>query len=154
MRALRPHWLTRVVTTVPTTLVVVGTAPVSWAASHREAPLMVLDPAADLTDVYFFRSWEDPSKVILILNVIPGQEPSSGPNYFNFDDGVLYRFNIDTNADGVAEDVVIEVQFQTEIRGVVSQLGLPVSYAAVPPITALDGPGSEGPNGEPPLRRR
>jgi hypothetical protein len=154
MRALRPHWLTRVVTTVLTTLVVVGTAPVSWAASHREAPLMALDPAADLTDVYFFRSWEDPSKVILILNVIPGQEPSSGPNYFNFDDGVLYRFNIDTNADGVAEDVVIEVQFQTEIRGVVSQLGLPVSYAAVPPITALDGPGSEGPNGEPPLRRR
>jgi hypothetical protein len=144
MRTLRPHWLTRVVTTVLTTLVVVSTAPVSRAASHREAPLIALDPAADLTDVYFLRSWEDPSKVILILNVIPGQEPSSGPNYFNFDDGVLYRFNIDTNADGVAEDVVIEVQFQTEIRGVVSQLGLPVSYAAVPPITALDGPGSEG----------
>lgn len=109
MRALRPHWLTRVVTTVPTTLVVVGTAPVSWAASHREAPLMVLDPAADLTDVYFFQSWEDPSKVILILNVIPGQEPSSGPNYFNFDEASSTRFNIDTNADGVAEDVVIEL---------------------------------------------
>ncbi len=121
-----------------------ATAPAARGASHREAPLMALDPAADLTDVYFFRSWEDPSKVILILNVIPGQEPSSGPNYFNFDDGVLYRFNIDTNADGVAEDVAIEVRFQTEIRGVVSQLGLPVSYAAVPPITALDGPGSEG----------
>ena len=27
----------------------------SRAASHREAPLMALDPAADITDVYAFR---------------------------------------------------------------------------------------------------
>jgi hypothetical protein len=117
------------------------------AASHREAPLIALDPPADLTDVYFFRSWEDPSRVVMIMNVIPGQEPGSGPNYFSFDDQVAYRFNLDVNGDGSAEDVVIEIRFQTEVRGVVASqggLGLPVSYAAVPPITALDGPGSEG----------
>ena len=28
------------------------------AASHREAPLMALDPAADLTDVYAFVSYD------------------------------------------------------------------------------------------------
>ena len=36
-------------------LVAVGPA---GAASHREAPLIALDPAADITDVYFFRSWD------------------------------------------------------------------------------------------------
>src|SRR5262252_5464426 len=62
--------------------------PGTWAASHREAPLIALDPAADNTDVYCFRSWEDPRKVVFIANVIPGQEPGDGPNYFNFDDNV------------------------------------------------------------------
>jgi hypothetical protein len=84
---------------------------VSWAttamaASHREAPQIANDPTADLTDVYFFRSWEDPTKVILIMNVIPAQEPSGGPNYFNFGDDVRYSFHLDTHGDGDADDIV------------------------------------------------
>ena len=120
----------------------------AFAASHREAPKIALDPAADITDVYFFRSWEDSSKVVLIMNVIPGQEPSSGPNYFNFDDDVLYVIHVDTDRDG-KEDVDYEFRFRTEIRPPFNDL--PVSYAGVDPvpglppaITALDGPGSEG----------
>jgi len=54
-------------------------APV-FAASHREAPLIANDPAADITDLYLFRSWQDSDKAIVIMNVIPGQEPGSGPN--------------------------------------------------------------------------
>jgi hypothetical protein len=114
------------------------------AASHREAPLMTNDPAVDLTDVYFFRSWNDPSKVVLIMNVIPGQEPGSGPNYFNFGDDVLYAFHVDVNGDGNADDVNFEVRFKTELRGPLAGLKLPLSYVAVPPITALDGPGADG----------
>jgi hypothetical protein len=113
------------------------------AASHREAPLISQDPTADNTDFYLFRSWNDPSKVVLILNVIPGQEPGSGPNYFNFSDEVLYAVHIDTDQDG-AENVAFEVRFTTEFRGVVADLSLPLSYVALPPITALDGAGSEG----------
>ena len=122
-------------------LAVVGSA---GAASHREAPLIALDPAADITDVYFFRSWTDPTKVVLVMNVIPGQEPSSGPNYFNFDDQVRYAFHLDTNRNGTAENVVYEIRFKTRIQGVVKQLRLPVGYAAVPPITALSGPNAAG----------
>src|SRR5262245_10362273 len=114
------------------------------AASHREAPLIALDPAADITDVYFFRSWTDSSKVVLIMNVIPGQEPSSGPNYFNFDDQVLYAFHLDTNANGKADNVVYEIRFKTRIQGTVKNLRLPVGYAGVPPITALSGPDAAG----------
>src|SRR5262245_23529220 len=114
------------------------------AASHREAPLIALDPAADITDVYFFRSWEDPTKLILVMNVIPGQEPSSGPNYFNFDDQVRYAFHVDTNGDGGADDVVYEIRFKTRIQGTVKTLKLPVGYAGVPQITALSGPNAAG----------
>ena len=120
------------------------TALPALAASHREAPLMANDPTADLTDVYFFRSWQNANNVVMIMNVIPGQEPGSGPNYFNFGDDVLYAFHLDTNGDGAAEDVVYEVRFKTQLRGGLTGLKLPVAYAAVPPVTALDGPGSDG----------
>jgi uncharacterized protein DUF4331 len=128
-------------------LLAVGSA---GAASHREAPLISLDPEADITDTFFFRSYEagKADRVELIMNVIPGEEPSSGPNYFNFDPSVTYAFNVDNDMDGAADDVRFEFRFRTEIRGVPASLKLPLSYVGgvtgVPPITSLDGPGSEG----------
>jgi hypothetical protein len=127
-------------------------APVALAASHREAPLIALDPAADNTDTYMFRSWQDPNKVVFIMNVIPGQEPGDGPNYFNFDDDVVYRFNIDNDRDGNAEDIAYEFRFKTENRPALGQLEFPLAYVGNPKIpvaelqgiTQLDGPGSEG----------
>src|SRR3990172_11231891 len=118
----------------------------SRAASHREAPLISLDPTADITDFFMFRSYESgkADKVVLIMDVFPGEEPSSGPNYWNFDPNVLYAFNIDNNKDGKAEDIRFEFQFSSEFRGINKDLGLFLSYVALPPITTLDGPGSEG----------
>ena len=81
------------------TISVLYSIPSTFAASHREAPLIALDPAADTTDVYAFRSWEDPNKVVFILNTIPGQDPADGPNYFSFDDNVLYQFHIDNDLE-------------------------------------------------------
>ncbi|HWZ72224.1 MAG TPA: DUF4331 domain-containing protein [Casimicrobiaceae bacterium] len=134
------------------------------AASHREAPLIALDPPADNTDVYAFVSYDSDNiarapadrKVTFILNVNPGQDPGDGPNYFNFDDQVLYTVNIDNNQDGNAGDIVYEFRFTTENRPVGGPGGLtsPVPYLGNPHITALggllqgitalDGPGSEG----------
>jgi len=119
----------------------------SEAASHREAPLISLDPTADITDFFLFRSYEPgkDNKIILVMDVIPGEEPSSGPNYYNFDPNVLYTFNIDNNQDGSAEDIQFEFQFTNELRTFIRDpLKLFLSYAALPAITALDGPGSEG----------
>jgi hypothetical protein len=113
------------------------------AASHREAPLIAQDPTADNTDFYMFRSWTNPGNVVFILNAIPLQEPGGGPNYYNFGDDVLYRINVDTNADG-AEDLSYEVRFKTQLRGPLTSLELPLASVALPPITALDGAGSEG----------
>ena len=121
------------------------------AASHREAPLISLDPTADITDFFMFRDYApgQQDKVVLIMDVIPGEEPSSGPNYWNFDPNVLYRFSVDNNGDGRADDVELDFRFKTEpIRGIARQFTLPFSYVGgaggLPPITALDGPGSEG----------
>ena len=128
----------------------VGQAPsASQAASHREAPLISMDPTADISDFFMFRSYEAgmDDKIVLIMDVIPGEEPSSGPNYFNFDPAVLYAFNIDNNVDGKASDVRFEFQFKNEFRGLVKDLGLFLSFLGggpLPQITALDGPGSEG----------
>src|SRR5581483_5009271 len=105
----------------------VGLAPApSWAASHREAPLIAMDPEADITDFFMFRSYENgqSNKVVLIMDVIPGEEPSSGPNYYNFDPNVLYSFHIDNNEDGRANDVHFEFQFKTALRGIVKDAGL------------------------------
>ena len=124
------------------------------AASHREAPLISFDPAADITDFFMFRSYEpgNADKVVLVMNVQPGEEPSAGPNYYNFDPNVRYSFGIDNNRDG-RTDVTLDFRFRTEIRGVVDALDLPLSYVGnvppgsgsiIPPITKLDGPGSEG----------
>lgn len=116
------------------------------AASHREAPLISLDPTADITDFFMFRSYEPgkDDKVVLIMDVIPGEEPSSGPNYYNFDPNVLYKFSVDNDMDGEADDVEFEIQFRNEFRGTNEAADLFLSYVAIPPITALDGPGSEG----------
>jgi Domain of unknown function (DUF4331) len=119
------------------------------AASHREAPAISLDGPADITDFFMFRSYETgkSDKVVLIMDV-QSEEPSSGPNYWNFDPGVVYSFHVDNDRDGRADDVRFDFRFKTEIRGTADALGLFNPYiggaGGLPPITSLDGPGSEG----------
>jgi len=116
-----------------------------FASSHREAPITALDRTADVTDWYTFVSYDHPDKVTMILNVDPLLEPSNGPNYFPFDDHVVYQMLVDNNHDGIP-DLIFQFRFHTEIR----QPGLPAALvggvAGIPPITSLDGPGSEGLN--------
>ena len=89
-----------------------------------------------------FRSYEagKDDRIVLIMNVFPGGEPSSGPNYFSFDPNVRYAFHIDNNLDGKADDIEFEFQFRTEVRGLVDQLGLFVSYLGCGTLPALRDP--------------
>src|SRR5215813_7482703 len=105
-------------------LAVAFAASLAWGASHREAPLLALDPAADITDVYAFVSYDRENlarpaadrKVTLVMNVIPGQEPGSGPNYYSFDDNVRYQIIVDNDRSGGGlDDLVYEVSFETEV---------------------------------------
>ncbi len=137
---MRKALLLAAVTAALAALVGTGSA---TAASHREAPLISLDPSADITDYFMFRSYEpgQTDKVELIMDTT-SEEPSSGPNYWNFDPSVLYRFNIDNDADGVADDVQFELEFRNEFRGTSKDLKLFLPDVALPgPITTLDSPG-------------
>jgi hypothetical protein len=83
-------------------------------------------------------------KVELIMDVFPGEEPSGGPNYFNFDPSVVYTFHVDNDGDGIANDLEFQFRFENEIRGLTDSLDLPLSYVGgktLPPITTLDDPG-------------
>src|SRR5690348_13976663 len=114
-----------------------------FASSHREAPITALDRTADITDWYAFVSYNHPDRVTMILNVDPFLEPSNGPNYFPFDPNVLYEMKVDNNQDG-HEDITFQFRFHTQIRLPKLLTGFVGDLAGIPPITALDGPGSEG----------
>lgn len=111
-----------------------------FAASHAEAPLISMDRFADNTDTYAFRSVEPGREgfVTLIANYIPLQDPSAGPQFFRFDDTVLYEIKIDNTGDGV-EDIVYQFQFTTQIVNGSSVLGMSgVNEDAV--ISSLNDP--------------
>ena len=68
-------------------------------SSHKEAPGISNDPAADNTDVYAFVSPDKPDTVTLIANFVPLEDPDGGPNFAQFGDDVLYEIHIDNNGD-------------------------------------------------------
>ena len=75
--------------------------PPLFASSHQDAPLAVLDPAANTTDVYAFvnQDGNGPKTLVVALGVYPFEEPGIGPNKFNFDDNVLYEIHVALGAD-------------------------------------------------------
>src|SRR5437868_11692051 len=72
----------------------------SSASSHREAPLISEDPSADNTDLYAFRSPDKPDTVTILSNLIPGEDPAAGPNWYTFSPSARYDIYADTNGDG------------------------------------------------------
>jgi len=82
-------------------LAIRGSSPAAaTASSHREAPLIAEDPSADSTDTYAFRSPDKPDTVTLIANVIPGEDPAAGPNWYTFSQSARYDVYADKNGDG------------------------------------------------------
>jgi hypothetical protein len=112
------------------------------AASHREAPLISQDPAADNTDLYVFRSPDAADTVTIVATYIPFEEPASGPTFYAFGDSTRYEIHIDVDRDARA-DRVFRFEFTTDLRGT-GTFAFPAGLTGAPPITALDGPGSEG----------
>ena len=103
------------------------------ASSHSEAPLISQDPRADNTDLYAFVSPDDTNTVTIIANYIPLEAPASGPNFYSFDDSVLYQIGIDQNGDGHA-DIGYQFRFKTQTRN-------PDTFLYnTGPITSLDSP--------------
>ena len=81
------------------------------ASSHREAPLISNDPLADNTDVYAFRSPDDPNTITIICNYIPFQLPEGGPNYYNFGTNIRYEIHIKNKTNTTTDDILYRFTF-------------------------------------------
>ena len=66
------------------------------ASSHSDAPLIKLDPQANLTDVYAFRrDKSDGTKMLVVeVSVRPFSEPGDGVTYDSFSDDARYSIHI------------------------------------------------------------
>jgi Domain of unknown function (DUF4331)/Secretion system C-terminal sorting domain len=83
----------------------------AFASSHREAPLIANDPLADNTDLYAFRSPDDPNKITIIANYVPGQLPQGGPNYYSFGENIRYEIHIDNDVTTPGDDITYRFTF-------------------------------------------
>ena len=83
----------------------------AFASSHREAPLIANDPLADNTDLYAFRSPDNPNKVTIIACYVPGQLPQGGPNYYSFGENIRYEIHVDNNVASPGDDITYRFTF-------------------------------------------
>ncbi|MFN0204464.1 MAG: DUF4331 family protein [Bacteroidia bacterium] len=83
----------------------------SFASSHREAPLISFDPLADNTDLYAFRSPDDPDYITLIACYVPLQNPQGGPNYYNFGENIRYEIHVDNDMSTTGDDIIYRFTF-------------------------------------------
>jgi hypothetical protein len=83
------------------------------ASSHREAPAIGFDPAADNTDVW---AWVTPGthdKLNVVVAYNPLEEPSGGPNYHEFSDDVLYEIHITRGTSDLSDVTTYQIQFDS-----------------------------------------
>lgn len=93
---------------------VLGLASSAWASSHREAPAIANDPAADNTDLYAWVSPGDHDKLYIVANYNPLEEPSGGPNFHQFDENVRYEIHITRGGKSLDDVVTYYIRFHTE----------------------------------------
>src|SRR5438034_9562466 len=74
------------------------------ASDHKDSALLAADHAADIADLYTFRSPANPDNVVLAMTVSGFIPPSEASTTF-FDCNGLYQWKIDNN--GVAVDALV-----------------------------------------------
>jgi hypothetical protein len=104
---------------------VVALTATAQASSHREAPSIANDPAADNTDLY---AWVEGNNLVVLANYIPLEEPAGGPNFHSFSDDVLYEIHIVRGSADLNDDLVYQIKFTTTPYPTVdpADLNLPV----------------------------
>jgi Domain of unknown function (DUF4331) len=94
-------------------LSILSLASIASASSHREAPAIALDPAADNTDLW---AWVDAGKhdtLYIVAAYNPLEEPSGGPNFHKFSDDVLYSIHIARGDTSLVDKVRYDISFTT-----------------------------------------
>jgi hypothetical protein len=107
---------------------VLSIASLASASSHREAPAIALDPAADNTDVWAWVDAGTHDTLYIVAAYNPLEEPSGGPNFYKFSDDVLYSVHIARGDKDLNDKVRFDISFTTSSINYVdpSNLSLPV----------------------------
>lgn len=115
-RAMRRLGIFLCVVLTPVVLVAAGLFAHNWvgASSHREAPLISMDAFADNTDTYAFIPGGHTQEIVLAASWIPFEGPEGGPNYWFWNDDVLYDIYVDNDGDAVA-DFTYTLDSRTEL---------------------------------------
>lgn len=121
-------WLA-VVAIVAVILAGFGTERLLDAADHKDSSALENDAAADIADVYYFRSPAQTGNVVFAMTV-PGLISPAESNSTFFDPNVLYEFQIDTTGDAVEDRVI-----QAFVTGTGSDQVLHVRGPAAPTMT-------------------
>jgi hypothetical protein len=102
------------VTAALTAAGIIGLSTTASASSHREAPAISNDPAADNTDLWAWHSGDANTGVLhVVASYIPLEEPSGGPNYYHFGDDVLYEIHIARGSTSLDDVMTLQVKFTT-----------------------------------------
>jgi hypothetical protein len=96
-----------------TALALLGAASIASASSHREAPAIGFDPAADNTDVYAWVNDGAHDKLTIVAAYNPLEEPSGGPNYHQFSDDVLYEIHVTRGNKSLNDVVTYQIRFSS-----------------------------------------
>jgi hypothetical protein len=99
-------------TTVAALVMTGGTA--ALASSHREAPGIATDPAADNTDLWAWTKKGTHDRLYVVAAFNPLEEPSGGPNFHTFSDEVLYEIHITGTGASVADKWIYQFTFKSD----------------------------------------
>jgi hypothetical protein len=105
----------------------------AMASSHREAPAIALDPAADNSDLWAWLKPGTHDRLYIVAAYNPLEEPSGGPNFHKFSDDVLYEVHITRGTTSLADVLTYQIRFKTE----------PLSRVDVADLTKPPGGGKE-----------
>jgi hypothetical protein len=112
---------------------VISISSVAAASSHREAPSISDDPAADNTDTYAF---VDAAKanLVVVAGYIGLELPEGGPNWAKFSDDVLYEIHIARGGTSLADALTYQIRFTTTpVKNV------PTTTQPLPPVGMAGG---------------
>ncbi|MEP7126119.1 MAG: DUF4331 domain-containing protein [Byssovorax sp.] len=93
-----------------TALGVLAAPSLALASSHREAPSISNDPAADNTDTY---AWVKGTNLVVVADYIGLELPEGGPNWATFSDDVLYEVHMARGADKLSDALTYQIRFTT-----------------------------------------
>jgi hypothetical protein len=109
-------------------------ASIASAADHRDSPINVSNPTADINDVYAFRSPTNANNLVIAVSVNPLIVPSDNATRGVFDSQVTYQIHVDGNGD-LADDAMVNIRRAGNTL-VLEGLGSPIVAEITPPGAA------------------